>query len=97
MSGMATIVAISFCSRSTIAFGVPFGAKMPWMVSDSWPLMPASAMVGTSGSAFERFLVVTASARSLPVSMSCVVVVMATNENGVSLASTACAAGPPPL
>ena len=47
--------AISFCSRSTISFGVPAGTSMPCMVSASWPVMPASAMVGTSGSAGERF------------------------------------------
>src|ERR1700704_608885 len=34
-------------------------------VSDSWPANPASAMVGTSGRAEERFGVVTARPRSL--------------------------------
>src|SRR5690348_5607633 len=97
MSGMATIAAISFCSVATTSLGVPLGTNTPCMVSDSWPVMPASAMVGTSGSALERFLVVTASALSLPVWISCGVVVMATNDIGVSSASTACVAGAPPL
>jgi hypothetical protein len=41
---------------STIAFGVPAGTTMPVKVLNSWPLMPASAMVGTFGSAAPRAL-----------------------------------------
>ena len=49
-----------------MSFGVPAGASTPCMVSDSWPSTPASAMVGTSGSAGERLVEVTASPRRLP-------------------------------
>ena len=49
-----------------ISFGVPAGATMPVSVSLSSPGTPASAMVGTSGSAGERWALITASARSLP-------------------------------
>ena len=66
ISGEFTIVAISFCSRSTIAFGVPAGTNTPVMVSASWSLMPISSSVGMSGSVSERFLAVTPSARILP-------------------------------
>ena len=58
--------AISTCNSSMIAFDVPAGTSTPCMVSASWSLMPASSKVGTSGSAAERFLAVTPSARSLP-------------------------------
>ena len=66
MSGDLTIVAISFCSRSTIALGVPAGTNTPVMVSASWSLMPNSSSVGTSGNVSSRFLSVMPSARILP-------------------------------
>ena len=53
-----------------IASGVWAGTSIPNIVSDSWLGKPASAKVGTSGSAGARFGVVTASARSIP-SLTC--------------------------
>ena len=66
MSGDFTIAEISFCSRSTISFGVPAGTNTPVMVSASWSLMPISSSVGMSGSVSSRFLSVMPSARILP-------------------------------
>ena len=52
--------------RSTMALGVPVGAKSPNQVTTSKPPTPASATVGTSGNAVQRVLLVTASSRTLP-------------------------------
>src|SRR6266403_663556 len=65
-SGNATLRTISRCSRSIISFGVPAGTSTPSKVSASWPGNPASAIVGTSGSAEERSALKTASPRRLP-------------------------------
>src|SRR5262245_37052393 len=65
-SGVATIFLISALSLSTMSFGVPAGATRPVSVSPSCPGMPASAAFGTSGRAPTRFVLSTASARSLP-------------------------------
>ena len=80
--------AISVCSRSTISFGVPAGTSTPCMVSASWPLIPSSSSVGTSGSAGERFLAVIASARSLPSLTSGVAGGIAWKHIGVCPATT---------
>ena len=50
--------------------GVWAGTATPDIVSNSWPGRPASAIVITSGSAGERFGVVTANARNFP-SLTC--------------------------
>src|SRR5258708_38463390 len=65
-SGNATLRTISRSSRSMISFGVPAGTSTPSKVSASWPGNPASAIVGTSGSAEERSALKTASPRRLP-------------------------------
>ncbi|MNV62302.1 hypothetical protein D3C71_1548430 [compost metagenome] len=49
-----------------MAGGVPAGMNRPYQVLTSKPLMPLSAMVGTSGREVERLAEVTARARSLP-------------------------------
>src|SRR3979409_1577064 len=48
------------------SLGAPFGTRMPCGVSPSWSGTPASAIVGTSGTATLRLALVTASARILP-------------------------------
>ena len=55
----------SALSRVTIGRGVPAGASTPYQVVTSKSGSPASAAVGTSGSAGERCGATTASARSL--------------------------------
>ena len=54
------------CSDATIAAGVFAGASKPTHDACSYPLTPASAIVGYSGATTDRFALVTASARSLP-------------------------------
>jgi hypothetical protein len=49
---------------------VPAGTHTPYQIGQSKPETPAFAIVGTSGSKDERFLVVTPSARSLPARIS---------------------------
>jgi hypothetical protein len=65
-SGVASHFAISALSFATMAAGVPAGARTPNHDYASYPGSPASAIVGTSGSAGARARDVTASARSLP-------------------------------
>src|SRR5580704_970391 len=66
ISGVATMRTISPFQRSMISCGVPIGTTTPVSVSDSWSGTPASAMVGTSGSAADRLTLSTASPRNLP-------------------------------
>ena len=56
-------------SRLTMAGGVRAGANRPPQLSASMAPKPASAMVGTSGSAASRFVLVTASGTILPLLM----------------------------
>ena len=70
ISGVAKVRAMSFASLSTTPAGVPAGTHTPYQIGQSKPETPASAIVGTSGSKDERFLVVTPSARSLPARIS---------------------------
>src|SRR4029453_15057341 len=65
-SDVATAFAMSPRQRSMMSLGVPAGATMPVRVSLSRSGMPASALVGTSGSAGERLALSTASPRNLP-------------------------------
>src|SRR5262245_18251533 len=65
-SGSATSYLIYWLRRSTTSLGVAAGTTMPVSVSPSWPGMPASAAVCTSGSAGTRWALSTASARSFP-------------------------------
>ncbi len=88
---------MSFCSRSSAVAGVPTGAMTPHQFVASAPGNPASANVGTSGSAARRFLPPTPSARSLPLrtwGMFCTALPMfiCTWPPIVSVS-----AGPPPL
>src|SRR5262249_22580765 len=77
--------------------GVCAGTRIPNIVSDSWSGKPASAKVGTSGSAGERFGVVTASPRSHP-SLTCGTAgVSAVKAMNVWPARVAWMAGPEPL
>ena len=66
MSAMRMIFATSSCRRCSTAGGVPAGAIRAFHSEISQSLTPASAMVGTSGAAGERWALVTASARTLP-------------------------------
>ena len=68
MVGSASAALLSLLSKATISAGVPLGAPMPCQVLASKPGTD-SPMVGTSGSASDRFAVVTASARILPALM----------------------------
>ena len=89
--------AISPCSSSTIAFGVPAGTSTPCMVSASWSLMPASSNVGTSGSAADALLGRSPpSARSLPALTSGIAGGIAWMQIGVWPATTDWIEGPPP-
>src|SRR5262245_48499178 len=65
-SDVATAFAMSPRQRSMMSLGVPAGATMPVSVSRSRSGMPASALVGTSGSDGERLALSTASPRNLP-------------------------------
>ena len=66
-----------------MACGVPAGATMPVSVSASWSGTPASAMVGTSGSAATRSFAITASARTLPSFAAVIAGGSAVNATGV--------------
>ena len=57
----------------------------------------ASATVGTSGAAPERFSVVTAIGRNLPLFTNPIAAGMDTNSNGTWPPRTSVVAGPPPL
>src|SRR5262249_20716740 len=62
-SGCAMISATRSWSRSMIVVGVPAGATTPVQKLTSWPLMPCSSSVGTSGTAGERLCAATARPR----------------------------------
>src|SRR6266699_2639308 len=70
MSGSAMILTISPWSSAMISLGVRAGTITANHASPSMSGYPASAIVGTSGSACNRVLLATASARSLP-SLTC--------------------------
>ena len=82
-------------SISTISAGVPFGTPMPVTALASKP-GTVSAMVGTSGSAADRSVVVTASARSLPLRTGPIDADIGSNIICASPAIIAFSAGPPP-
>src|SRR5450759_2315424 len=65
-SGECTILITSELILAMISRGVLAGAPSPFHATASKPLIPASSMVARSGKAFERCMLVTASARSLP-------------------------------
>src|SRR5207244_11711175 len=65
-SGSLSERLISALSLAITSVGVPAGAKKANQLLMSNPGTPASSIVGTSGVAAERRVVVTASARSLP-------------------------------
>src|SRR3954468_2765672 len=66
MSGSFMIALSSVLSFAMISFGVPAGAATADHDELSYPLTPASLMLGRSGSACMRFRLVTASARTCP-------------------------------
>src|SRR5213594_4618670 len=80
-----------------IFLGVPAGTTTPVSASDSWPEIPDSSMVGTSGIVAERFLANTASARRFPDLICDDTGGNARNPIGVWPATTDCTAGPAPL
>src|SRR5262249_6755862 len=96
VSGNAMILAISRWSSSTISFGVAAGARMISMVSASWSLAPASAMVGRSGRVAGRLALVTASARRLPALARAAAGGNPVKAIGVWPAMADCSAGPAP-
>src|SRR5262245_31647226 len=69
ISGVFIALIVSALSRLTIGRGVPVGARRPNHDMTSNPASPASAIVGTSGSAPERFGAATPSAFNLPLLM----------------------------
>src|SRR5215831_6842263 len=64
-SGEATARAISRYKRSTISRGVPAGAQTHCGASCTWPGTPASSIVGTSGRIAIRFVLVTATQKTV--------------------------------
>src|ERR1700754_169980 len=66
ISGRFTAAFTAAFSLSMIGFGVPAGAINPSQMVASYPPMPASITVGTSGNTLERVLPVVASARTWP-------------------------------
>src|SRR5215472_1825930 len=96
-SGSDSAATVSRLMRTMMSLGVPAGANRPLMVSASWSGTPASAMVGTSGSAAERFAAVTASARRLPSLMLAIAGGNAVNAIGVWPASVEFTASEAPL
>src|SRR6267142_5472527 len=64
--GSASALRVSAEILATIFAGVPAGAQMPNHKGASAPWIPASPVVGISGSWLLRFAVLTASARTLP-------------------------------
>ena len=65
-AGIAIALLISALSFVMMALGTPTGATMPVHVVASYPATPASATVGSSGSADERAAPLTASPRTRP-------------------------------
>ena len=82
--------------RSIASCGVPFFARMPYQVENSKPGRPASADVGTSGSAGTRFGAVIARPRSLPPAICGAEVPSPSNATGTWPASRSCISGPAP-
>src|ERR1700719_3992597 len=78
-SGRVSVLLMAALSLSTIGFDVPAGAMRPSQMVASKPGTPASAMVGTSGSTFERVVAVVPSARTWPAWAFDAMVVMASN------------------
>jgi hypothetical protein len=70
-SGCTRIRPTSACIFSRTAGGVFAGASSTNQAEKSYPGTPDSAIVGNSGASAERFAVLTASARSLPVFTGC--------------------------
>jgi len=66
MSGSFSTRFISAFTLPTMSRASPAGPSSPYQVSTSKPLSPDSSMVGTSGTAAERFSPDMASARSRP-------------------------------
>ncbi len=66
ISGCASTLATSACSFAAMSAGKPFGPHSPYHETKSNPVMPDSAMVGMSGAAATRLMLVTASALILP-------------------------------
>src|SRR4051794_29171223 len=95
-SASAITFTVSRWSRSITSFGAPFGTRMPCGVSPSWSGTPASAMVGTSGTATLRLALVTASARILPSLICGAAGGIEENAIGVWLPITDWIIGPPP-
>ena len=95
-SGFCPARTISAFSRWMMSAAVFAGARSPAQIVASIG-NPASAKVGISGASAERFALVTPSARSLPARMWGMAGASATDATGVSPATTAAAAGPPPL
>jgi hypothetical protein len=95
-SGILRILSTSACRRSTMAGGVPAGAKIACHETTSKPGTPASCMVGTSGRLGTRFAVDTASARTRPLAMCGAATTVVSNISEL-VAITSWIAGPLPL
>ena len=96
-SGAASACWTARDRRSTTGAGVPAGANRPFHSYISKPGRPASAPVGTSGSAAERWRPLTASGRSLPCFTYCSVEATLPKNTGTWPPMTSVSAGPPPL
>src|SRR5689334_3243144 len=96
IAGSLNTETTSRLSRVTSAAGVRAGASIPNQASDSKPLSPTSAAVGTSFIGGKRCLLETASALTLGVicDLALETVIQA---NGTSPATTANVAAPAPL
>ncbi|MNV01778.1 hypothetical protein D3C71_919960 [compost metagenome] len=100
ISGVARILRISVCRRSTTGGGVPAGTKIACHDTTSKscrPGTPDSATVGTSGIEARRLAEVTAMARSLPLWMCGPATTVVSNIMSTCPPITSWIAGPLPL
>ena len=98
ISGSAAILAIAFCSLSTIALGVPAGTTMPCQNTASKSGNPAaSTTVGMSGNAGERLRLEMAMALVRPVASTGLASRAAENIIWAWPEATSCPAWAPPL
>src|SRR6218665_3601879 len=65
-AGLAIALFTAALSFATIGTGTPAGATRAYQIENSYLAHPASAIVGSVGSPGKRWLLVTASGRTLP-------------------------------
>src|SRR5262249_651972 len=88
---------VASCRRAITGPGVCAGASRPYQVEASYPGTADSAMVGSSGSAGERFALVTAIATTLRDFTCAIAAGMVANYSCTWPESTSTIGGPAPL